>query len=232
MANQGHTRHFPPATRSDRRTEAASPGGAFTSSSDDFQPSATYMPGNGDYFGDAWSNTSPKRPNRAREQGPLYPRNGSANTQINPGAKNSFAIDATTNNATESPAPQLGVGISSMSNDIRRNQDHRTQDSSNPRNAEAVSSPNQSAAEGLGPHAKRRKAPSQKAMLSQALQKANHAVVLDNAQNIEGAMDAYGDACDLLQQVMVRSSGDEDRRKLEKIVRHYRRVCTPEADLI
>lgn len=66
------------------------------------------------------------------------------------------------------------------------------------------------------PH--KRKSPSQKAMLSKALQKANHAVLLDNAQNFEGAMDAYGDACTLLKQVMVRSSTDEDRRKLEDVV--------------
>ena len=64
----------------------------------------------------------------------------------------------------------------------------------------------------------RRKTPSQKAMLSKALQKANHAVLLDNAQNSEGAMIAYGDACALLQQVMVRSSGPDDRRKLEAVV--------------
>lgn len=64
----------------------------------------------------------------------------------------------------------------------------------------------------------RRKTPSQKAMLSKALQKANHAVLLDNAQNFEGAMDAYADACILLQQVMSRSSTDEDRRKLEAVV--------------
>ena len=60
--------------------------------------------------------------------------------------------------------------------------------------------------------------PSQKAMLSKALQKANAAVVLDNAQNFEGATEAYDQACSLLQQVMMRSSGDEDRRKLEAIV--------------
>ena len=64
----------------------------------------------------------------------------------------------------------------------------------------------------------RRKIPSQKAMLSKALQKANHAVTLDNAQNFEGAVDAYTDACALLQQVMQRSSGDDDRRKLEAVV--------------
>lgn len=62
------------------------------------------------------------------------------------------------------------------------------------------------------------KPPSQKAMLSKALQKANTAVLLDNAQNFDGAMEAYSEACALLQQVMVRSSGDEDRRKLEAIV--------------
>lgn len=54
-------------------------------------------------------------------------------------------------------------------------------------------------------------------MLSRALQKANTAVLLDNAQNFEGAMEAYGDACKLLQQVMIRSSGEEDRRKLDSI---------------
>lgn len=60
--------------------------------------------------------------------------------------------------------------------------------------------------------------PSQKAMLSKALQKANTAVVLDNARNVEGAIEAYQEACNLLLQVMSRSSGDDDRRKLEAIV--------------
>lgn len=62
------------------------------------------------------------------------------------------------------------------------------------------------------------KNPSQKAMLSRALQKANTAVQLDNAQNFEGAREAYAEACDLLQQVLDRTSGDEDKRKLEAIV--------------
>ncbi|KAL8710866.1 MAG: hypothetical protein Q9220_004670 [cf. Caloplaca sp. 1 TL-2023] len=70
-------------------------------------------------------------------------------------------------------------------------------------------------------HERDRKQPSQKAMLSKALQKANHAVLLDNAQNFEGAMDAYGDACALLQKVMLRSSTDEDRRKLEAVCTTY-----------
>ncbi|KAL4923203.1 uncharacterized protein BDV17DRAFT_17187 [Aspergillus undulatus] len=65
---------------------------------------------------------------------------------------------------------------------------------------------------------KRRQGPSQKAMLSKALQKANTAVLLDNAANFEGAMEAYSDACQLLQLVMVRSSGGEDEKlKLQEI---------------
>ncbi|KAA8571637.1 hypothetical protein EYC84_001631 [Monilinia fructicola] len=38
---------------------------------------------------------------------------------------------------------------------------------------------------------------------------------------MKGAMQAYSEACSLLQQVMARSSGDEDRRKLEAIRNTY-----------
>jgi chromosome condensin MukBEF MukE localization factor len=56
-------------------------------------------------------------------------------------------------------------------------------------------------------------------MLSKALQKANTAVLLDNAANFEGAIEAYQDACQLLQLVMVRSSGsDDEKSKLQEIV--------------
>ncbi|KAI9683684.1 MAG: hypothetical protein M1829_004989 [Trizodia sp. TS-e1964] len=65
------------------------------------------------------------------------------------------------------------------------------------------------------------KHPSQKNMLSKALQKANTAVLLDNAQNFEGAMEAYHEACQLLAQVLLRSSGDDDKRKLEAIRNTY-----------
>ncbi|KAK4126788.1 hypothetical protein N657DRAFT_588441 [Parathielavia appendiculata] len=65
------------------------------------------------------------------------------------------------------------------------------------------------------------KPPSQKAMLSKALQKANTAVQLDNAQNFEGARRAYAEACAVLQQVLLRTSGEEDRRKLEAIHETY-----------
>lgn len=69
------------------------------------------------------------------------------------------------------------------------------------------------------PRNRERREKDKKTMLSRALQKANTAVLLDHAQNFEGAMEAYGDACKLLQQVMARSSGEEDKRKLEAIVR-------------
>lgn len=66
---------------------------------------------------------------------------------------------------------------------------------------------------------KRQRGQSQKTMLSKALQKANTAVLLDNAANFEGAMDAYNDACYLLQLVMLRSNGGEDEKlKLQEIV--------------
>lgn len=67
------------------------------------------------------------------------------------------------------------------------------------------------------PRTKERTEKDKKAMLSKALQKANTAVLLDNAQNFEAALEAYSDACRLLQQVMDRSSGADDKRKLESI---------------
>ncbi|KAL2423310.1 hypothetical protein ABEF95_006121 [Exophiala dermatitidis] len=65
------------------------------------------------------------------------------------------------------------------------------------------------------------RSPTQKTMLSKALGKANTAVLLDNAQNIAGAIEAYAEACDLLQQVLVRSSDLDDRKKLSAIRSTY-----------
>ncbi|PWY68061.1 hypothetical protein BO70DRAFT_300779 [Aspergillus heteromorphus CBS 117.55] len=71
---------------------------------------------------------------------------------------------------------------------------------------------------GKGRGQERRRGQSQKVMLSKALQKANTAVLLDNAANFEGAMEAYNDACQLLQLVMLRSDGGEDEKlKLQEI---------------
>lgn len=68
------------------------------------------------------------------------------------------------------------------------------------------------------PRNRERRERDKKTMLSRALQKANTAVLLDNAQNFEGAMEAYEDACRLLTEVMLRSTGEDDRRRLDAIV--------------
>lgn len=57
-----------------------------------------------------------------------------------------------------------------------------------------------------------------KKTLSRALQKANTAVLLDNAQNFAGALEAYQEASRLLRRVMIRAKTEEDRRKLDAIV--------------
>lgn len=57
-----------------------------------------------------------------------------------------------------------------------------------------------------------------KTLLGRALQKANTAVLLDNAQNFTGAIENYEDACILVHQVIIRSSAEEDRKKLDAIV--------------
>lgn len=44
------------------------------------------------------------------------------------------------------------------------------------------------------------------------------AVNLDNAQNFEAARQSYADACNLLQQVIQRTAGNEEKCKLEAIV--------------
>lgn len=69
---------------------------------------------------------------------------------------------------------------------------------------------------------RRQRGSTQKAMLSKALQKANTAVLLDNAANFEGAIEAYQDACELLQSVLLRSSGgDVEKYKLQEIRKTY-----------
>jgi len=57
----------------------------------------------------------------------------------------------------------------------------------------------------------------QKNMLSRALLKANQAVENDNEQNVQGAIDAYEEACDILEQVVARSNDPEGRKKVSAI---------------
>ena len=100
---------------------------------------------------------------------------------------------------------------------------HRGHNSNRSGNMEAgtSTSPTRNQAE----RGRKHRSSSQKIKLSRALQKANTAVLLDNAQNFEGAVEAYGDACRLLQEVMHGSTGDEDKKKLEAIVRFPSIIC-------
>ena len=184
---------------------------------------STYPSGGVDYFGEKWKGRSPpkrrvsvQRPTAARSPiGQLSPSNRDIWT------RSSESLRPTT--LTDTAVSSKAVQIPSPTAHRIRDQASRTHHSHN--RGEAGKGSGGTGDESSGSSARsdqdrgrRRKPPSQKAMLSKALQKANHAVLLDNAQNFEGAMDAYGDACALLQQVMRRSSGDDDRRKLEAIV--------------
>lgn len=75
------------------------------------------------------------------------------------------------------------------------------------------------------PQTRARSKSTSKTMLASALQRANTAVTLDNAENYEGAMEAYTDACLLLGQVMVRTNTEEDRKRLRAIVRYTERLA-------
>ncbi|KAJ5140595.1 hypothetical protein N7448_004003 [Penicillium atrosanguineum] len=122
--------------------------------------------------------------------------------------------------STDSPASQLDLSFTASShvfqnpaNDLRDNAQSYQPDYMVARASEGASS----SVDGEG-EADRQHGQTQKAMLSKALQKANTAVLLDNAANFEGAMEAYTDACQLLQLVMLRSNGgDEEKLKLQEI---------------
>jgi hypothetical protein len=146
-----------------------------------------------DYFGRAWEDLSLGPKDFAQRRSP-----------------------STSRSTNLGPSPVLGPGaaLESGSNRYPVGEDERPRSRGHSRNRSQAAK----SSAGTGSSNRSSKQPSQKAMLSKALQKANTAVLLDNAQNFEGAMQAYSEACTLLQQVMLRSSGDEDRRKLEAIV--------------
>ena len=185
---------------------------------------STYSSGGPDYFGEKWKGRSPsnKRVSIPRPTTALSPigQRSPSNRDIWTRSSESLRPTILSDTAASSKAVQTSSRIAHRN----RNQASRTGHSRNRGEAGKGSGgtgdeSSTSSARSDQDRGRRRRPPSQKAMLSKALQKANHAVLLDNAQNFEGAMDAYGDACALLQQVMMRSSGDDDRRKLEAIVR-------------
>lgn len=187
-----------------------------SNNSDLFTPT-TYTPSESpDYFASKHRPSSRTRPDRPLGRSPLgsppigvlesEARHAAASTGPRPPAAKRSAAGGS-KDLSHRP-PQSAVHERSFSKEL----DPRD------RSESTASSRLDDAYQGTPPRVRERREKDKKTMLSRALQKANTAVLLDNAQNFEGAMEAYGDACKLLQQVMIRSSGEEDRRKLDSIV--------------
>jgi len=182
----------------------------------DLLSSSANMSGSVDYFGDRWQSASPQKANSKAKR---------TSTAFSPSAKptSPLALEQTMSSASSRP-PESAYSACPPSR--HKHSERRSSHSAQYRNR-ADSAKSIATTEGessASDHrrrsgkSQRRRAPSQKALLSKALAKANHAVVLDGRQNVEGAILAYVDACNLLRQVMLRSSGDDDRRKLEAVV--------------
>ncbi|OAG11272.1 uncharacterized protein CC84DRAFT_7207 [Paraphaeosphaeria sporulosa] len=133
-----------------------------------------------------------------------------ARYRASPGASRPLAAGRPST-GTAREAPPKPAQSAAHERSFSKEQDYRDRSGSN------ASSRLDDGVQGTPPRTRERREKDKKTMLSRALQKANTAVLLDNAQNFEGAMEAYGDACKLLQQVMIRSSGEEDKRKLDAI---------------
>ena len=190
-------------------------GAATPGTTDVLSPSSGILQGP-DYFGERWKSGSPsssrsKRKSdmptsRANPPSPLVfgsatsPGSKLPESVYSPRAASRLREERRRSQTTQKQRSRASTGASSKSNATTEGEssasDHREYHGRQPK----------------------RRAPSQKALLSKALAKANHAVVLDGRANVEGAILAYGDACTLLRQVMIRSSGDDDRRKLEAVV--------------
>ncbi|KAL8794682.1 MAG: hypothetical protein Q9195_002757 [Heterodermia aff. obscurata] len=190
----------------------------------DLIPPDTHAPSEPDYFGDRWKTRSPSKSRNA------VPRTAAASPLIpKPESPKRVQFESSKPQRLAAAEPAVSLyserGASRGGSKARRRSSrsghsrNREDSSRGSGGTEAESSASSVRSNRRREH--RRKTPSQKAMLSKALQKANHAVLLDNAQNFEGAMGAYADACALLQQVMQRSSGDDDRKKLEAVRNTY-----------
>ncbi|ORY13309.1 hypothetical protein BCR34DRAFT_273764 [Clohesyomyces aquaticus] len=205
------TVYDPSSPNNSSSNESPSTAGLFTSS--------TYATTSTDYFASktpapAPSSNAPRPPSRSKAdrilgRSPLgSPPLGvlESESRHRPSTAASRPSTAgTTKTAQNPPQPTQRGRVGSVDRDSRN------------RSESNASSRLEDGYHGTPPRTRERREKDKKTMLSRALQKANTAVLLDNAQNFEGAMDAYGDACKLLQQVMIRSSGEEDKRKLDAI---------------
>ncbi len=172
-----------------------------------------------DYFGDKWQSRSPpnfttgmKRPAPSHSQRSNIPSPIVIDQSTSPGTP---PLESTYSPRTAARLRHTDRRRSSQTMHHRK-RDDPNKGSKGSGTTEGESSASDGRARVERPQ--KRKAPSQKAMLSKALQKAHHAVTLDQHSNHEGAMHAYQEACALLQKVMIRSSGVEDRLKLDAVV--------------
>ena len=177
----------------------------------DMLSASTYTPNEPDYFGSRWQSRSPSKltagAKRPRTDVPSPIIIDQSTSPVSPGPPKSLYSPRTTTRAKNTDHCRVSQ------NGYRRSRDNSGKSS---RTAEGESSASDHRDRAERPQ--KRKAPSQKAMLSKALQKAHHAVTLDQHSNYEGAMHAYQEACSLLRRVMNRSSGAEDRLKLDAVV--------------
>ena len=173
-----------------------------------------------DYFGDGWSSRSPTK-QMAGMKRPAPSQSPRANKP------SPIKIDNSTSPGSPGPpesvySPRTVSRLKHASRRISQNGHHRHRDDTKKGSGTTEGESSASDNRARDDRVQKRKAPSQKAMLSKALQKAHHAVTLDQHSNFEGAMHAYQDACALLQKVMIRSSGIEDRQKLDAVVSYGR----------
>lgn len=208
-------------TRAVEAAHSPSTAATTTPATADLLSSATYQT-QLDYFGNKWRPRSPLSQQRSNppshKNSPKPSPGGASSTSRLDNHSLNLEIDHT------APSKERIVSKYSRRSSVQQKDRRQEKQIDHSRNkGEAIPggggpAETEETASASDRHDKDRRVPSQKAMLSKALQKANHAVLLDNAQNFEGAMDAYADACALLQRVMLRSSGDDDRRKLESVV--------------
>lgn len=195
-------------------TESPSTTATVTPATTDLLTPSTYGSYPADYFGVKWKKRSPATSRLAEQLEPV-----SSTSQLPP--NDSVDSSVSSSRASSPQNERLLLSRNGRSRDHTPQASHsRNREDSGKGSGDTVGGSSSSSIRSAKERVKRRRTPSQKTMLSKALQKANTAVLLDNAQNFEGAVEAYADACQLLQQVMLRSAGDDDKKKLEAIVSH------------
>lgn len=167
----------------------------------------------GDYFVNTWAGSTAG----SSTVGPLVGEAASSDSRA-PTTDHSAGLSSKSRNAQSRDTLQPSGGIVNEVDDLRAGHSRNREGNKGSGGTDISSTSSTRSERG---RSKKHRPQSQKTMLSKALQKANTAVLLDNAQNFEGAMEAYEDACRLLEQVMFKSTGVEDKRKLQSIRTTY-----------